>query len=79
MKPPSAARDWIADFVGHALLRDLCDDPDWIADAAGELYAGMSNVDDRIAAQCKGRPMNAAPPSAAARAGIPTHLHLLRQ
>jgi hypothetical protein len=52
---------WIADFVAHALLRKLCDDADWIADAAGELYGEMSNVDARLAAEAAfaARPMSA--------------------
>jgi hypothetical protein len=42
---------WIATFVGHALLRELADDPEWIFDEAEELYYEMRDIDPRLAAE----------------------------
>jgi hypothetical protein len=42
---------WIDDFIGHALRRELCDDADWIADVAAELYSRLRYVDPRLAAE----------------------------
>lgn len=51
MRTMTTRHAWIADFVGHALRRELCDDPDWIADAAAELFPSLADVDPRLAAE----------------------------
>jgi hypothetical protein len=43
-------RNWIAEFIGHVLRRGLADDPDWIFDAASELYSEWGDLDPELAA-----------------------------
>ncbi len=41
---------WIAAFVGHVLRQGHATDPDWVYDAADELYLEMCELDPGFAA-----------------------------
>jgi len=43
-------RNWIAEFIGYVLRRGLADDPDWVFDAASELYPEWYELDPKVAA-----------------------------
>jgi len=43
-------RNWITEFIGHALRRGLADDPDWTYDVAEEVYPVWAGCDPEVAA-----------------------------
>jgi hypothetical protein len=43
-------RNWITEFIGHALRRGLADDPERAFEVASESYSEWGNLDPDIAA-----------------------------
>jgi len=43
-------RNWITEFIGHALREGLADDPEWAFDVASESYSQWSDLDPEVAA-----------------------------
>jgi len=43
-------RNWITEFIGHALRRGLADDPERVFDMAGESYSEWGDLDPDVVA-----------------------------